>query len=166
MKIVAGIIVVILLGLGVTLFLNSGEESGGARVPNLVLQTHEGEEIEIGQIQGFAIINSWATWCPFCVREVPDFVELQKEFENVSVVLINRGESKAKAESFLKERGVDFENLTFLDDPKDSFYKGIGGFSMPETLFVKDGEIIFHKRGFMNLSEMRDLTNELIDGAL
>tara|TARA_B100000745_G_scaffold300509_1_gene254845 strand:- start:13470 stop:13973 length:504 start_codon:yes stop_codon:yes gene_type:complete len=167
MKIIAGIVVVILIALGATLFFASGSENTvRAQVPDLALMQHGGEEVVLAEIEGFAVLNSWATWCPFCVQEVPDFVELQKEFEGVSVVLINRSEDASKAEAFLEGRGVNLSDLIFLEDPKDSFYKGIGGFSMPETLFVKDGEVIFHKRGFMNLSEMRDLTTSLINGTL
>lgn len=167
MKIIAGIVVVILIALGATLFF-VGDKGGqeNVQVPNLQLEESGGDKVILNEVEGFAVINTWATWCPFCVQEVPDFVELQKEFENVSVILINRGEDSSKAKNFLEARGVNFSDLTFLEDPKDSFYKGIGGFSMPETLFVKDGEIIFHKRGFMNLSEMKDLTNQLINGTL
>jgi len=167
MKIIVGIILVALLAIGGAVFLKGDSPALRDEVPDILLIHHEsGEEIATSSIEGFAILNSWAVWCPFCVQEVPDFVALQKEFTDVSVVLINRGEDSERVESFLAEIDVHFADLTFLQDPKDSFYKAIGGFSMPETLFVKDGETIFHKRGFMTLSEMKDLTNKLLDGTL
>ena len=52
--------------------------------------------------------------------------------------------------------------MIFLLDSSDSFYRSIGGFTMPETLFVDGGgNILLHKRGPMTLDEMRQKTNEL-----
>lgn len=31
------------------------------------------------------VTNYWATWCPPCVHEIPDFVKLQKEYKNKTV---------------------------------------------------------------------------------
>lgn len=31
------------------------------------------------------VTNYWATWCPPCVQEIPDFVELQQEYKNKTV---------------------------------------------------------------------------------
>jgi len=54
------------------------------------------------------------------------------------------------------------DKLIFLLDPKDTFYKSIGGFAMPETLFVNsDGTINFHKRGPMRAEEIRQRVSEL-----
>jgi len=104
------------------------------------------------------IINTWAAWCPFCITEIPDFVELTKE-TGVPVIAINRKESNAKVEKFLSSVSVSTDDLIFLQDPKDSFYRDIGAISMPETLFVNaDGEVVVQKRGFMDLEEMRTHT--------
>ena len=167
MKIIIGIVIVVLVSLGGLLLLQSDAPAVQDSIPSTVLIDHStGEEVILSELGGFLVVNSWATWCPFCVQEVPDFVELQKEFKTISVVLVNRKEKDEKVEVFLEGRGVSLTDLVFLQDAKDNFYKSIGGFSMPETLFVKDGNVIFHKRGFMDLSEMRDLTNKLIDGTL
>jgi len=101
------------------------------------------------------VINAWAAWCPFCVKELPDFVLLQKEFPGVVVIAIDRAESLSTAKSYTDDLGIT-EDLVFLLDRKDSFYKSLGGFSMPETIFVdKDGVTQSHKRGIMDLDEMR-----------
>lgn len=166
MKIVLGIILIGLIAGGIFL-LQGGSIAGQNSLPSIVLEEHvSGDEIVLAERSGLLVINSWAVWCPFCVKEVPDFVTLQEEFQEVDVVLVNRGESREKVNAFLSEVGVTTEQLTFLHDGSDSFYKAVGGFSMPETLFVRDGEIIFHKRGVMALSEMQDLTTKLIEGTL
>lgn len=103
-----------------------------------------------------SVFNVWASWCPFCVEELPDLARLAEEFPEVPVVAINRGESSADAQAFLETLTLN-DALHILFDPEDSFYRFIQGFGMPETVFVgEDGTILFHKRGIMSLEEMRD----------
>lgn len=128
-----------------------------APAPDWILQNYSGEEISFESFKGMPlVINSWAAWCPFCVDELPAFAKLQEEFKDkIVVIAINRGEPLARAKEFSDKVGVTGKIILLLD-PKDSFYKSIGGFSMPETIFVdKDGFIKDHKRGPMEFEEMR-----------
>ena len=118
---------------------------------DVVFKDYDGNDVTLADFAGKPIVaNSWAIWCPFCVKELPDFATAQKEFgDEVVIVAINRKESKSRTEEYLDERGVK-DDLLFWLDSKDNFYKTIGGFSMPETLFISaSGEILEHKRGFM-----------------
>ncbi len=131
---------------------------------NASLLNYQGNEVSLETFRGQPlVINSWAVWCPFCRKELPDFAQLQKEFaDEVVVIAIDRRESLEKAKSYTDELGIT-DDMVFLLDPSDSFYKSIGGFSMPETIFVNNkGEIMVHKRGPMELDEMREHTNNLI----
>jgi|SRR3989344_2474523 len=136
--------------------------TSGERLPNLTLKDYEGNAVDLVGFSGKAIIvNSWAAWCPFCRQELPDFAALQKEFPDLAVIAVDRAESLATAKRYSDELKVT-GNLVLLLDPSDSFYKAIGGFTMPETLFVdKDGVVTFHKRGPMTLDEMRQKVSEL-----
>lgn len=110
------------------------------------------------------VVNAWASWCIFCKQELPDFIELQKEFgDRITVIAINRAESLETAQGF-SDALEGHEEITWLLDPTDSFYTSIGGFGMPETQFINaDGTVVTHKRGFMSLEEMRDLTQNLLN---
>lgn len=126
---------------------------------------YEGNEVFLEDFRGISlVINSWAVWCPFCREELSDFAELQKEFDDqITVIAIDRQESLSKAKGFTDELSIT-NDMLFLLDPSDSFYKSIGGFSMPETIFVNSsGEIIVHKRGPMELREMREHANKIIE---
>jgi len=177
MKNFVGIFIIILAVIGIFLFNNNDagntlseygtkERSGKFdKAPDFTLKNYEGEEVSLSQFTGKPkIINSWAMWCPFCVEELPDFTELKKEFgDDIVVIAIDRKESLKQAKEFTDSLGVT-NNLVFLLDPEDSFYKSIGGFSMPETIFVDgDNNIIIHKRGFMTFDEMRDKTKQLLE---
>jgi len=129
------------------------------------LTDYKGNAVSLEEFRGTPlVINSWAVWCPFCREELPDFAELQEEFsQKIIVIAIDRQESLEKAKGYTDELGIT-DDMLFLLDPSDSFYKSIGGFSMPETIFVNsDGEIVVHKRGPMELEEMREHTNKIIE---
>lgn len=143
---------------------NTGEIKTLGKIPSFTLVDYYGREVSPEAFKGKAlVINSWAVWCPFCVKELSDFVELQKKYgDDIVVIAIDRAESLEKAKSFTDSLGVS-DGIIFLLDPKDSFYKSIGGFSMPETIFVDaDGNILVHKRGPMELPEMSANVEKII----
>ncbi len=135
----------------------------GNKVSNLSFKDYQGETVNLADFAGKAlVINSWAAWCPFCKKELPDFVTIQKEFKDTLVIIaIDRAESLETAKKYSDDLGVT-NDLVFLLDPKDSFYQAIGGFSMPETIFVdKNGTIVDHKRGPMEVSEIRERVKKI-----
>lgn len=146
---------------------DSGSESAVAqndleRLGDLEFTDYDGRTVRLAGYGGKPLIlNSWAAWCPFCRKELPDFAALQTEFPDIAVIAIDRAESLATAKRYSDELDVTGK-LVLLLDPSDSFYKAIGGFTMPETIFVdKSGATVFHKRGPMILEEMREKVAEL-----
>ena len=128
-----------------------------AAAPDFSLEDYEGNIVNLADFAGKNIIvNSWAVWCPFCVEELKDFANLEHEFgDDIVIIAIDRAESLEKQKRYTDDLGVT-DDLVFLLDPKDSFYRSIGGFSMPETIFVDgEGNIVFHKRGPMKFEEMK-----------
>jgi thiol-disulfide isomerase/thioredoxin len=126
----------------------------------------EGNEVSLEQYRGkVLVVNSWASWCPFCVNELPDFSKLAAEYEGreLEVLAINRAESKPQIEAYL--RSIDpMPGVTILLDKEDTYYKFIGGFAMPETVFYDtEGGVVVHKRGFMTLDEMKSHVDTLFN---
>jgi len=127
------------------------------------LKDYDGNQVDLASFIGKPlVINSWAAWCPFCVEELKDFAEIQRELgDSVIIIAIDRAESKSIAKRFSDELGVT-DDLVFLLDSRDAFYKSIGGFTMPETIFVNTkGEIVIHKRGFMKATEIKDKISQI-----
>ena len=144
----------------------TSEEKSFDPAPAFTLNDWNGNEVSLSDFKGKPlIINSWAVWCPFCVDELPDFAKLQEELgDRIVIIAIDRSEPTELQREFTDRMGVT-SKLIFLNDPKDSFYKSIGGFSMPETLFVDaDGNIRIHKRGPMNFDEMMKKANSILAG--
>ncbi len=102
------------------------------------------------------IINSWATWMPFSKDELLALSTLKESKGDVLTILaINRMEDKAVIRAYLATFGIDSTKIIFLVDPADTFYKGVGGYAMPETVFyAKDGVITTHTRGVLAPEEL------------
>ena len=135
----------------------------GNTAPDFSLEDYNGNIVSLADFQGKPIIvNSWAVWCPFCVKELEDFAKLQQEFgDKIVIIAIYRAEPLSKVKQYTDDLGVT-DSLVFLLDPQDSFYRSIGGFSMPETIFVDgEGNILLHKRGPMTVDEMKVKVQQL-----
>lgn len=138
------------------------------KAPDFHLQDYNGKTVNLSDFAGKpVVINSWAAWCPFCRQELPDFATAQKEFgDKVVIVAVDRAESLGVAKGYTDQQGTT-NKLVFLLDPSDSFYQSIGGFSMPETIFIdKNGNIVDHKRGPMDLKEIRERVQKILVSAL
>lgn len=148
---------------------NDPEESGNRaqseRAPDFELQDYDGKTVRLTDFAGKPlVINTWAAWCPFCRKELVDFATVQKEFDDrVVIIAVDRAETKDTAKKYTDELGVT-NSMVFLIDPSDSFYQSISGFSMPETIFVdKNGLIVDHKRGPMEIQEMRERIQKILN---
>jgi thiol-disulfide isomerase/thioredoxin len=66
------------------------------------------------------VIDFWATWCPPCVKEFPNLVEIHQKFPASEVVCMSltfdKAKSKDKALKFLKDKKATFANY-FFDEP-------------------------------------------------
>ena len=163
-----GIIIIVAIGLIVFSRSDSDQNISNGETSeafSFSLENYDGEMVTIADFEEkILVVNSWASWCPFCVKELPDFALLQEEFEGrIKVIAVNRQEPLTVAKSYTDGQGTT-DALVYLLDPQDSFYRSIGGFSMPETIFLNaERKIIFHKRGPMDLDEMRDRTLEILN---
>lgn len=155
---------VVVIG-GAVWVLSKSDKPALPDVPQFELRDYTGKLVTSQDFLGKPlVINSWAVWCPFCVKELSDFAAAQKEFgERIVIIAIDRQEPLPIAKDFTDRLGITQE-LIFLLDPDDDFYRAIGGFSMPETIFVdREGNIVDHKRGPMEAAEIRERINKIID---
>jgi len=167
LAIIVGILIVASVGWLAISNRNASEgstrQTSFEKAPDFALHDYGGKTVRFADFAGKPlVINSWAAWCPFCRKELVDFATAQKEFgDDVTILAIDRAESRKTAKKYTDELGIT--NLIFLLDPSDLFYQSIGGFSMPETIFVnRDGNITERKRGPMEIKEIRQKIQKLI----
>lgn len=80
--------------------------------PDFTLLQLNGESFTLSSLKGKVIIlDFWATWCPPCIKGIPDFIDLQEEYKEQGLeivgVLLDQGK-KASLESKVKEMGINY----------------------------------------------------------
>lgn len=79
---------------------------------DFTLQTLEGKNVNLsGLLKGKkgVVLDFWATWCPYCVREIPHLEEYyQSNKKDVAVVGINLRESPERIAAFAKKMGMSY----------------------------------------------------------
>jgi cytochrome c biogenesis protein CcmG/thiol:disulfide interchange protein DsbE len=130
----------------------------------LTLTDYSGKDVHLFDYRRKVLIAyAWASWCPYCGAELQDLASLKKSYgDSIAIVAINRGEPLPVAKSFT-DRLQDTGGIVFLLDPSDSFFKEIGGYAMPEMVFIDaGGAISSHQRGPIQISDVDAKIKELL----
>ncbi len=146
--------------LGVADNTNTGEVGTdvGDAAPNFMLTDSVGNVVSLDQFLGekAVIVNFWASWCNFCLEEMPDLESIAQEFSDDLVILgINNQETVAQGEPFALARGVTYPLLYLPRD--DQIVKAYQVLAMPTTYYLdKNGIIVDRKLGFDTHEGIRD----------
>ena len=140
----------------------------GAPAPDFRLLDLSGAPVRLSEVGRPAVVNFWASWCSFCVEEMPDFQRLHAQFgDRVAVIGVNRGESPATVQRFAEETGTRY---TILLDPGDEVGTESGPYhvvAMPTTYYVgADGRIAEVVVGFQTLERIRQAVGGLLGESL
>ena len=81
---------------------------------NASLTTLDGKPLKLSDLKGKVVVmNLWATWCGPCRREIPDFIEIQKDYAGrVEVLGITSEDERNTSESvkeFVKEFKINYK---------------------------------------------------------
>jgi peroxiredoxin len=108
-----------------------------------------GQEISLTQLKGKpAILFFWTTWCPFCREEMS---MLQNEYKKITaggitLLAINVGEPREKAQKFFKGRNAEFPVLLDINSKVAYSYNLIG---VPTFVLIDaQGKIRFQGNSF------------------
>lgn len=81
----------------------------GRPAPDAPLTMLDGSTSNISDFQGkVTIVSFWATWCPYCIKEMPDLQKVRENYPDVNVVLVNCGEEESLVSDFVQQQGYDF----------------------------------------------------------
>ncbi|AYN00732.1 TlpA family protein disulfide reductase [Chryseobacterium sp. 3008163] len=111
------------------------------------------------------VINFWSTTCAPCVKELPDFMEVNEKFKGnpkykMLLVSLDRAKDKERVIEFIKKKNLTAE-VVLLDDIKrmntwiPRFEKNWDG-NIPVTIFYKNGEKVHFNDGEMSKEELEN----------
>lgn len=110
--------------------------------PDFSLQDLNGRTIRLRDLRGKVVfLNFWATWCPSCKLEMPQMMELEKEFGPMGLVIltVNFQEEPESVKEFFVQHSLAF---TTVLDRKSEVFGMYQSWSLPTTYLInRNGEI-------------------------
>jgi thiol-disulfide isomerase/thioredoxin len=104
----------------------------------------DGEAIPLGAYRDKVIvINFWATWCPPCIAEMPNFQEAYDQYKDEVVFIFATSDEEAKVKKFMTKNGYHLPVYQYQYLP-EAFQHS----SIPTTFILnRKGEVVFEKVG-------------------
>lgn len=116
------------------------------QAPNITLTDYNGNTVTLDSLKGKPIVlNFWASWCPPCKAEMPDFEEAyQKYGDDVQFVMVSHlawgSDTVSTAKAFYEQSGYTFP-VYF-----DTNYEGYFAYdlnSIPRTVIINDDGTVY-----------------------
>lgn len=160
---------VLALGVGIAAqrFLPPTGETGATSLPDFNLPDLYGNQHNISEWRGkILIINFWATWCPPCRKEIPEFIALQEHYsaKGVQFVGIALEEQKPVAE-YTASAHINYPILIGGDDGVTLAHQlGNSIDAIPYTIVVnQQGQIIHRQPGEFSRERILEIINPLLN---
>jgi peroxiredoxin len=85
----------------------------GKTRPEFAMMDIEGNIRNIKDWDGqIVLLNFWATWCPPCLEEIPDFIEIQQELDNRGFQIIGVAvDNEEDVREFANEMAMNYPVL-------------------------------------------------------
>lgn len=134
------------------------EQDAKNLAPNFTMLDKDGKTVELSSKKGKPIIlNFWASWCPPCKAEMPDFEEAYKKYGNeVEFMMVNLTdgyqETLQKAKEHVSSNGYTFP-VYFDTESSGAYAYNIS--SVPATYVIDtEGNIVAHAIGMMTAEDL------------
>ena len=169
------VLILIFVIMSFSVFAAKSNKKDNIKLPNIVLYDQYGKKHNIEEYKGkVVVINFWATWCGYCVEEMPAFEKVYKEFGSNKKDVIILGVAGPKTKQNLnnvdveKDKIISFLNKnkiiypTLMDETGKSFddYKVR---ALPMTYVInKDGYLEGFVNGAITDEQLRKAINETL----
>ena len=129
---------------------------------NFTLEDIEGDEVSLSDFSpDVTVLNFWATWCPPCKQEIPDFIAAYNKYKDEGVRFIGvSNEDVATIKSFAGEYGINY--ILLVD--RNSVIMNDWGIRAIPTTFILDGngQIIYKNVGMMTGIQLEGAIEDLL----
>ena len=127
--------------------------------PDFTVYDADGKPVKLSDMKGKPVVlNFWASWCPPCKAEMPDFDAVCKEYEGkVTFMMVNltdgERETVESARNFIHMMEYSFPVYYDTDMEASNTY---GIQSIPTTFFIDaDGVLVAYGSGALSENELR-----------
>ena len=130
------------------------DQMRGRKRPDFTLTDVNGRVRHVDEWNGRVIaLNFWATWCPPCREEIPEFVALQSRYADRGLQIVGIAlENPEKVQGFLQEHHINypvFAGDADVEALSRAYGNNIG--ALPYTVIIdRKGRIAFVKQGLLS----------------
>lgn len=148
----------------------AGDAAAGADLMQLAVATPDGKAVSLKQWEGkVLVVNFWATWCPPCREEMPEFSRRQQQLSDKGVQFVGIGiDTPDNILKFQKTDPVSYPLLLgSYDMLKLTAKLGNTASALPFTVILdRNGRIAHTKTGKLSGAEMDKLLPPLYSAAM
>ena len=134
--------------------------------PPFELALFNEETLSLADLEGkVVVLNFWASWCPPCRFEMPDFETAWNEFRDRGVVFVGVAVSDFEddARSFAEETGITYP-IGFDGEGETAVAYGIK--TLPTTVFIdREGRVVRKLVNRANMGVLKIFLNGLLGGS-
>ena len=131
--------------------------------PGIVIHELSGKITTMDDLKGkVVLVNFWATWCPPCRVEIPEFIKLQEQHrDRLQIIGISEDDDPEHVREFVKEAGINYPVVMATPE----LIAAYGGVPALPTTFVVDteGRVVQRHLGLWS-SEAYDLEIRALTG--
>lgn len=111
------------------------------------------------------VVNFWATWCPPCREEIPEFIKMQEKYGKQGLVFVGIAiDQKDKVQAYADEMGINYPillgELEAIDLAKRAGNR-LGG--LPYTAIIdRNGKMVASEIGGLTQAKLETLIKPLL----
>ena len=143
---------------------SAASQRGPADTDGLTFNFWDGSEGSFEELRGQPVVlNFWASWCPACVAEMPDFETVHGIFgDQVQFIGADlQDRDREGAQKLVDQTGVSY---TLIEDAEGELYVFFGGIAMPTTVFIdSDGNVVDTHSGTIFAADLEAKIREAFD---
>ena len=113
----------------------SSSPTVGATPPDFTLTALDGKKYHLADLKGHPVwLNFWATWCPWCKKELPGIEDINSKMGGKILILgIDEQESASTVQSNLQSLGI---NYPVVLDPNGEVGYAYALRGIPSNIFI------------------------------